>query len=139
MREVNVRTVSADELAVDATVGPHRVRFDEPVGTPGGTDTGAAPTEMLLAALGACEAITLKMYAARKGWALRDVRVRLTASTIDGVFVIRRRLEVEGDLDEAQRTRLHDIACRCPVHRILDNEVRVEDVDSEDLDVAAAR
>ena len=127
MNEVIVRTVSPDGLAVDAEIGTHRLRLDEPIGL-GGTDTGPEPPETLLVALGACEAITMKMYARRKGWALRHVQVRMTASTIAGVYVIRRHLAIEGDLDEAQRVRLREIAGRCPVHRILENEVRVEDV-----------
>jgi putative redox protein len=127
MNEVIVRTVSADGLAVDAEIGAHRIRLDEPLGL-GGTDTGPEPPETLLAALGACEAITMKMYARRKGWPLRHVQVRLTASTIDRVYVIRRHLVMEGDLDDAQRARLREIAGRCPVHRILDNDVRIEDV-----------
>jgi putative redox protein len=128
MRDVTVRTVPATGLAVDAHIGGHQIRLDEPLTTPGGTDTGAEPPEVLLAALGACEAITIRMYAARKGWPVRDVRVRLNGSTMDGVFVVRRHLEVDGDLDEAQRARLLEIANRCPVHRILMNEVRVDDV-----------
>jgi putative redox protein len=134
MRSVTVQTTSTTGLAVDAVIGDHRLRFDEPPDAPGGTDTGAEPPEVLLAALGACEAITMKMYAARKGWALADVRVRLNASTIDGVFVIRRHLSIDGALDEAQRARLIEIAGRCPVHRILMNEVRVEDVDPALID-----
>lgn len=134
MRSVTVQTASATGLAIDAAIGEHRLRLDEPHDTPGGTDTGAEPPEVLLAALGACEAITLKMYAARKGWAVGEVRVRLDASTIDGVFVIRRHLSIDGDLDEAQRARLVEIAGRCPVHRILMNEVRVEDVDPARID-----
>jgi putative redox protein len=128
MREVRVHTVPGTAIAVDATIGPHTIRFDEPVDTPGGTDTGPAPTRMLLASLGACEAITLKMYAARKGWPLQDVHVTLNGSMVDGVFVIRRHLVVDGQLDESQRARLHDIVNRCPVQRILTGEVRIEDV-----------
>jgi putative redox protein len=133
MNDVIVRTVSPDGLAVDAEIGDHRLRLDEPIGL-GGTDTGPEPPETLLAALGACEAITMKMYARRKGWPLGDVRVRLSGATVAGVYVIRRRLEIDGDLDDAQRARLREIAGRCPVHRILDNEVRVEDIE----DVVAA-
>ena len=128
MRSVTVQTASAAGLATDVAIGAHRLRLDEPLTTPGGTDTGAEPPEVLLAALGACETITLRMYAARKGWPLADVRVRLNATTENGVFVIRRHLEIEGVLDEAQQARLREIANRCPVHRILMNEVRVEDV-----------
>ena len=131
MREVVVRTVSADGLAVDAEIGTHRIRFDEPLPA-GGSDTGPEPPEVLLAALGACEAITMKMYARRKGWALRDVRVRMIGATVHGVYVIRRHLTFDGELDSAQRTRLREIAGRCPVHRILDNDVRVEDVPDPD-------
>lgn len=129
MREVRVHTVPDTALAVDATIGSHTVRFDEPAETEGGTDTGPPPTRMLLAALGACEAITLKMYAARKGWTLRDVRVTLDGATQEGVYVIRRHVEIDGDLDEAQRTRLHEIVNRCPVQRVLTGEVRIDDVD----------
>jgi putative redox protein len=128
MRDVNARSVPDAGLAIDVTVGAHLLRLDEPASAPGGGDTGATPTEVLLAALGACEAITLKMYAGRKGWALRDVRVQLNGATVDGVFVIRRHLEIDGALDAAQRGRLHEIANRCPVHRILMGEVRVDDV-----------
>jgi putative redox protein len=128
MRDVTVRSTAQQGLATDVSIGPHHLRLDEPLTTPGGTDTGAEPPEVLLAALGACETITLRMYAARKGWPLADVRVRLNGTTANGVFVIRRHLEIEGDLDEAQHVRLREIANRCPVHRILMNEVRVEDV-----------
>jgi putative redox protein len=136
MRPVIVQSVSATGLAVDAMIGEHRLRSDEPASVPGGTDTGAEPPEILLAALGACEAITMKMYAARKGWPLRDVQVRLNASMVNGVFVIRRHLEIDGELDEAARARLREIAGRCPVHRILMNEVRIEDVDPGLVDLA---
>ena len=86
MRLVIVQTVAETGLAVDAQIGEHRLRFDEPVDAAGGTDTGAEPPEVLLAALGACEAITMKMYAARKGWALAHVQVQLSASRVDGVY-----------------------------------------------------
>jgi putative redox protein len=126
--------MSAAGLAVDVQIGPHRLRLDEPLSTPGGTDTGAEPLEVLLAALGACETITMRMYAARKGWALRHADVQLSASNIDGVYVIRRQLTIDGDLDEGQRARLREIANRCPVHRILMNEVRVEDVSTASVE-----
>jgi putative redox protein len=129
MRDVTVHSTADKGLATDVEIGPHRLRLDEPMDAPGGTDTGPEPPEVLLAALGACETITLRMYAARKGWPLEDVRVRLTGSTVAGVYVIRRQLEIDGRLEPAQRARLREIANRCPVHRILMNQVRVEDVD----------
>ena len=126
MREVSVSGVSESGLAVNIQVGPHVVRCDEPAAN-GGTDSGPTPQETLLVALGACEAITLRMYAARKGWPLRDAKVRLTASTVEGVYVIGRTLTLEGDLDDHQRARLHEIANRCPVQRAITGEVRIED------------
>lgn len=126
MRDVRVRLVSAG-FETEVQVGVHVTRCDEPIDK-GGTDTGPTPQETLLAALGACEAITLRMYASRKGWLLRDAKVHLTASFVDGVYVIKRQLTLEGDLDDDQRARLHDIANRCPVQRAITGEVRIEDV-----------
>jgi putative redox protein len=130
MRTVTARLATADGLATDVQIGPHLLRADEPADK-GGTATGPAPTEMLLAALGACEAITLRMYAARKGWPLRNAEITLTASTVEGAYVIRRRLTLEGDLTAEQRARLHEIADRCPVQRAITGEVRVEDTLAE--------
>lgn len=126
MRVVELRGVAEGALATSASVGVHAIRLDEPLDL-GGTDTGATPTELLLAALGGCESITLRMYAARKGWPLTDVRIRLHGATVDGAFVIRREVTLDGPLDPDQRARLLDIVNRCPVHRILNGEVRVVD------------
>ena len=128
MRDVTVRPLADTGLAMQIEVGSHVLRSDEPVAA-GGTDTGATPQEMLLAALGACTSITLRMYATRKGWPLREARLSLTASIVDGVYVIRRQLTLEGDLDDDQRTRLEEIANRCPVHRAITGEVKVVDLD----------
>jgi putative redox protein len=128
MRDVNVRLLAATGLAVQIEAGPHVLRGDEPAEL-GGLDSGLTPQELLLAALGACASITLRMYATRKGWPLRDASVSLTASTVDGVYVIRRQLVIEGDLDDDQRARLEEIANRCPVHRAITGEVRVVDFD----------
>ncbi len=127
MRDVRVRLVSESGFETEVQVGVHVTRCDEPIDK-GGTDTGPTPQETLLAALGACAAITLRMYASRKGWLLRDAKVHLNASFVDGVYVIKRQLTLEGDLDDDQRARLHDIANRCPVQRAITGEVRIEDV-----------
>ena len=121
MREVLVGG-GGGPLAQQLTIGAHRIQSDEPI-EEGGTDTGPRPHELLLSALGACTAMTLRLYAARKGWPLRDVEVRLTAQTIDGRFNISEAIALAGDLDGAQRARLLTIAGRCPVHRTLTGEV----------------
>ncbi len=93
---------------------------DEPVEL-GGTATGPSPLEWLAAGLGACTSITCRMYANRKGWALRQTTVEVvhTARTATSKDLFERSIRFEGDLDETQRARLFEIADRCPVHRAL--------------------
>src|SRR5688572_10606393 len=103
MREVSVRWAQG-KFAQDILIDAHRVRADEEP-EKGGDNTGPAPHELLLAALGTCTAMTLKAYAARKGWPLGDAHVMLNGATIDGRFVITRNIELTGELDAEQRQR----------------------------------
>lgn len=99
---------------VEIKAGTHTLTGDEPADN-GGGDTGPAPYDLLLGALGACTAITLRMYAARKGWPLDEVTVDLFHRHEEKRSTIRRRLHLKGDLDDEQRARLADIAERTPV------------------------
>lgn len=123
MRAVSVKWAKG-KLAQDVEVAGHRVRADEEV-EKGGEDTGPAPHELLLAALGACTAITLKIYAQRKGWPLQDAHVALTGANQAGVFVINRDVRLDGELDAEQRQRLMEIADKCPVHKTLMGEISI--------------
>jgi putative redox protein len=117
------------------TAGHHQLVADERA--PVGDDAGPTPYDLLLAALGACTSMTVRMYANRKGWPLEQVRVTLQHSRIHAkdcadcettngwVDQIDRRIELTGELDESQRERLLLIAERCPVHQTLTSEVRV--------------
>ncbi|HEU4564813.1 MAG TPA: OsmC family protein [Gemmatimonadaceae bacterium] len=114
----------------------HTFAADEPVAV-GGGDAGATPYEYLLGALGACTAMTLRMYADRKGWPLEAVDVRLrTARSHEpdceaceteavGPHRIERELVLEGPLTEEQRQRLLMIADRCPVKQTLERGIRI--------------
>lgn len=116
-------------FAQDVEVAGHRLRADEERDK-GGDDSGAAPHELLLAALGSCTAMTLKVYAERKGWAVRDVKVALTGEHSPAGFVITRQLSIDGDLDAEQRQRLLEIADKCPVHKTLVGEITINSTTS---------
>lgn len=116
----------------------HELMLDEPLEL-GGTDSGPTPYEALLASLGACTAMTLRMYADRKRWPLEGVTIRLrTASEHEldcevceteevGPHVLERHIELEGELTAEQRARLLQIAERCPVKQTLERGIRVTD------------
>ncbi|HXW26664.1 MAG TPA: alpha/beta fold hydrolase [Xanthobacteraceae bacterium] len=118
------------------TAGTHRFVADEPVAA-GGLDTGPGPYDLLLAALGACTAMTLRLYADRKGLPLDRVAVRLThdrihaedcetCETKEGMLDrIDKEIVVAGSLDAAERTRLLEIAEKCPVNRTLKSEIDI--------------
>src|SRR5262245_37927139 len=131
-----VTVVSESGLTQEITSGPFRFRADEPVEVGGGA-AGPSPYEILLASLGACTSMTLRLYAARKGWNLQRITVRLRHSRIHAqdctdcetkegfLDRIEREIEVTGTLDDAQKRRLAEIAERCPVHKTLVSEINI--------------
>ena len=100
---------------------------DEPLDL-GGDDEGATPVELVLAGLGSCKAITLKMYAERKGWNLTHVDIDISHQKINQQYQISVRLHLAGNLSEDQRQRLLQIADKCPVHKLLKSEAQIETV-----------
>ncbi len=135
--EVVVRESGAGRYAQVINADGHALRADEPVAL-GGDNTGPGPYELLLAGLGACTSMTLRMYAERKGLKLDRVTVTLSHDKIHAedcaecetkegkIDLIRRMIAIEGDLTDAERQKLLEIAGKCPVHRTLHSEIREE-------------
>jgi putative redox protein len=127
----------ASGFAQQISVGPHQLRGDEPLDA-GGTDTGPTPYDLLLAALGTCTSMTISMFARRRKWPLQDVTVRLRHSRIYAedcadcesknvrIDRIEREIGLKGDLSDDQRKALLAIAEKCPVHRTLTSEIRID-------------
>jgi putative redox protein len=140
-RTVMVAETGQGKFQQAVTVGPHRLLADEPVSA-GGLDSGLNPYDFLLAGLGACTAMTVRLYAARKAWPLQQVSVALKHSKIhaadcadcetrEGMLDrIDRTITFAGDLDPEQRKRLLEIADKCPVHRTLTSEIDIRTVEA---------
>jgi Predicted redox protein, regulator of disulfide bond formation len=137
LREVVVRG-GPSGLNQQIMASGHPLVADEPLDL-GGSDTGPTPYDLLLAALGACTSMTLRLYADRKGWPLTGTVVRLRHQRIHAqdckncetqngrIDRIERELHLEGNLEESQKQRLMDIAKRCPVAQTLESEVVIAD------------
>ena len=134
---VLVSELHEGKFAQEITVGPHRLIADEPIAV-GGTGRGPSPYDLLLAALGTCTSMTVRTYADFKKVPLDHVSVRLTHDKVHAedcehceskegkIDRIDREIELAGELHEAQRARLLEIADKCPVHRTLASAVWVE-------------
>lgn len=133
-----VAYMGEDGYTTQIKAGNHTLVADEPISV-GGNDFGPSPYDFVSAGLGACTAMTLRMYANRKGWNLQSVNVHLEHKKehfedcntcndkLQKIDVFNRVIEIEGDLTDEQRTRLLEIADKCPVHRTLhNNEVKIE-------------
>ena len=135
-RQVVVRETRNGKFQQTVTVGPHQLLADEPLAA-GGDDTGLGPYDFLLAALGACTSMTMRLYADRKSLPLERTTVTLKHSKIHAedcaecetkagmLDQIERVIAMEGPLDADQRKKLMEIADKCPVHHTLTSEVRI--------------
>jgi putative redox protein len=116
------------KLEQDVAVREHRVTADEPR-EHGGADAGPSPQELLAASLASCTAITIEMYAVRKGWDVGDIAVDVSYEPAQRGSPTRFAMEVRfpKELPEDQRERLMQIGAKCPVHRALEGEVMFEE------------
>ena len=130
--------VGASGFRVELQARGHALAADEPAGL-GGTDAGPTPYELLLGALSSCTVMTLRMYASRKRWPLESAVVQLRSAhshEVDcehcetepvGIGRIERRIELAGPLTDEQKTRLLQIADRCPVKQTLERGMKIVD------------
>ncbi len=137
--EGGVRVTEADPggFLQDVVAGSNHILADEPKSV-GGTDLGLTPYQLVGAGLGACTSMTIRMYARRKGWPLTGVSVDVTHDKIHAadceacetaagkVDVFHRAIRLSGDLSDEERARCMEIADKCPVHRTLESEIKVE-------------
>jgi putative redox protein len=121
-----VRTASAavGSIAHEIRIGAHVLLSDEQTAA-GGDDLGPNPHELLDAALASCTALTLMLYARRKGWRLEGVEAEVSHEEADGVYHMRRAIRLVGGLAPEERERLLEIANKCPVHRALSGRFEI--------------
>ena len=126
MRAISRRVDGRLEQTVE--IRGHRLTADEPRDH-GGEDSGPSPQELLAASLASCTAITMEMYAQRKGWDVGDIAVNVNYEPAQRCSPTRFTMAVElpKELPEDQRERLMQIAAKCPVHRALEGEVMFEE------------
>lgn len=136
MAQVLLRSVGS-RFTTQVTTEHHAVIADEP--EPTGDDLGPTPYELLLAGLGSCTSMTVFMYARRKAWPLEGIQIELRHDRVHAddcadceapegrLDVIRRRIRLEGDLSDAQRARLLQIARKCPVHKTITSAPEILD------------
>lgn len=135
---VHVHLPKEEKFTTTLTAGRHELVADEHTDVKGGTDLGPDPYDYLLMSLGSCTVMTIRMYADHKEWPVEDVYMELRhnkrhdedcrncedkKSKID---VIEKEIIIEGDLDQKQIDRLLEISQRCPVHRTLQGDIKIE-------------
>ena len=122
------RRHDGDSFRHDVAVRMHELVADEPKDT-GGDDTGPSPQELLAASLASCSAITIEMYARRKGWEIGEVVVDVDYEPAQRGSPTRFNMVIQlpKELPQEQRERLSQIAAKCPVHRTLEGEVMFEE------------
>jgi putative redox protein len=117
--------IGTDLYKTELTARSHALIADEPEDA-GGQDIGPRPGDFVRMGLASCTAITLRMYANRKNWDVREIRVEVSNGPFDGKTVYSVHVDIIGNVDDEQRNRLLQIAKLCPVHKTLVNPVEID-------------
>jgi len=120
-----VHKAAVGRIAQSVEIDGHMILADGSLAE-NGDDLGPNPHALLDAALGACTALTLKLYAERKGWPLENADVTIRHEETPGVYNLHREITLRGDLSDEQRERLLEIANKCPIHRVLSGEINID-------------
>ncbi len=124
LHPVRTSKASTGTIAHQVAIGSHVLLTDAALAA-GGEDLGPDPHELLDAALASCTALTLMLYARRKGWPLQGVEAEVSHDEADGVYRMRRDIRLVGSLSPDERERLLEIANKCPVHRTLSGRFEI--------------
>jgi len=124
---IHANKSQAGTLAYTIGIGSHAIQVDA-TRADGGDDLGPTPHDLFDASLAACTALTVSMYAKRKGWALEDARVavdRDNRSEAQGIYRLALKIELIGTLDADQKARLLEIAEHCPIHKLMHATIEI--------------
>ena len=123
--KVAIATISDEIYKTELKVRNHTLIADEPADV-GGKDLGPRPGDFYRMSLASCTAITLRMYANRKNFDVKEIQVMVTTEEGEGKTTLHTSIKINGNLDEAQHTRMLQIAKLCPVHKMLTNPIEIE-------------
>jgi putative redox protein len=123
--KIAVATITNEEYRTELKVRKHTIISDEPEDV-GGKDVGPRPGDFYRMSLASCTAITLRMYANRKNFDVEKVQVSVSTEEGEGKTILHTNIKISGNLDEAQRNRLLQIAKLCPVHKVFTNPIEIE-------------
>ena len=123
--KIAIATISDEIYKTELKVRSHTLIADEPADV-GGKDLGPRPGDFYRMSLASCTAITLRMYANRKNFDVKEIQVMVTTEEGEGKTILHTSIKVKGNLDEAQHTRMLQIAKLCPVHKVLTNPIEIE-------------
>src|SRR5688572_19404595 len=117
-------TIGTDKYKTTLRTDTHTIIGDEPLDN-GGRDYGPGPGDFLRMSLASCTAITLRMYADRKGYDVREIEVKVHTQEAEGKNIFHRHIHIDGNIDEPVRKRMVQTANACPVHKILTRPIEV--------------